>query len=389
MHGAVFDASAATDARRLGERVLFVKGAREYQDRRGPLGHGAVNIPLCKAHHGAAVDDLGGGLGKAAAVFDKIAVGGADVHQYVFGRSHAVAVHCHNALDEGRAAIEGGCHGGTGLGVEDDASELDGKFACGQLFPCQCVNDLTLVALGIFGHHLGYLKGKTAFFDACAQYLNGILFVVLHRDGGSVKTQRVTKDLGAVNYLVGALQHQSVVGGDEGLALGAVDDELCCLANRSRELCVGGEGGAAHARYARGAYELHDLVGSSVGKGLGKRRDVGTDRVFAVVLDDHIANGHPLCVIDRIDGNDLARNAGVHGTSQTRRDSADHLSVCNRVSHLDQRLAVSADVLGEGNGHRGGGGHHFDGTRASVFVLLDVRTASKCKCQNSLPSFLK
>ena len=172
-----------------------------------------------------------------------------------------------------------------------------------------------------------------------------------------------------------------MVGRDVGLAFGAVDDEAVDLAQRRLDLGVGGEGGAAHARDAGAAHDVDDLLGG----GLGQLAVVGGDgRIeghLAVVFNDDIHDGLGVGVVAGVDGHDLARHAGVDGTSQAGLNIADDLAAPDMVADRHQRLAVRADVLGQGDGDLRRCGHALDLLTLGVLVLRHMGAAAECICQ--------
>ena len=170
----------------------------------------------------------------------------------------------------------------------------------------------------------------------------------------------------AIGQQLAVVQHGAGVGGDVGLALGAIDADVVHLLGLDVQLYRGGEAGAAEAHRAAGAdgvhkaLEIRDLRGGEPLVGL----------LQAVSLDDdaHAAG--------TVEGGDLlhlfhgAGHAGVDGSGHEAARLCDELPHLHDVSRLDHRLCRRANVHGHRDGDHSRHGHPLGDAADSAFLVM-------------------
>ena len=194
--------------------------------------------------------------------------------------------------------------------------------------------------------------------------------------------ERVHQNVQACDDRIGTFQEESVIGGDVGLALCAVDNDRVSLADRALDLCIGGEGCAAETADACIFNDLHDLLRRRFLKRLAKGLDRLVKGVELVVFNDNVANGDALCIVTGGDLLDCSRNTCVNGTTETCLDNADDLSDLYRVSNVDNGRCMRTNVLGERNRDEVGLGQANCFQAFGIFVLVEVCTSAKGKFHN-------
>jgi hypothetical protein len=199
---------------------------------------------------------------------------------------------------------------------------------------------------------------------------DGFGLVVLDADQHLFGVEHVAHGDDALEHVAGALAHQQVVAGDEGLAFGAVDHqglEVAFLAGL--ELGVAGEDRAAEADHAGVAQEVAQLVGR--GAAVVELVELGP-AVFAVGLDDHRQGGEAGGVGHECRRHvaDDAGGGGMHRRRQAAVGAADALALEHPVARLDQRARVPADGLVQRDDQAVGQRHRGDrrGGRGALLV---------------------
>ncbi|MPN05228.1 hypothetical protein SDC9_152478 [bioreactor metagenome] len=179
--------------------------------------------------------------------------------------------------------------------------------------------------------------------------LNGVELIALHADVDLIQAQCAHENAGAFDDLFTLLQHESVVGGYVGLALGSVENDGVRFAHGRAQLHVGGEAGAAHAGDSAGLDNLNDFFGREAFPACPGFA-VGMEGILEVVFDDHrnhlVARGGGT----RLYSHNLTRNACMDGGAQPG-NFADLLSHGDRVSHVHNGLAGRAQMHVHGDYH--------------------------------------
>ena len=152
--------------------------------------------------------------------------------------------------------------------------------------------------------------------------------------------------MGGEEDLVAALQQQTIVGGDIGLALSGVDDQGVYAAGGLAQLLRRGKAAAAHAGNTCLPHPAQQqLQGDLLGdQGLGPP---GPGGVLAVVLDDDGGDSAQLGVGAVLNGRHPAGDAGVDGGLQPPADGH-RLSHLHRVSRLHRRQQSLVPAGGQG-----------------------------------------
>ncbi|MNF59481.1 hypothetical protein D3C84_410730 [compost metagenome] len=136
--------------------------------------------------------------------------------------------------------------GFAGADVLAEDADIRRQAAAGYFDAGEDLDQLLLAARGVFGREDPQLIAALA--QGRAQCGYGFGLVVLDADQHLVRLDQLGEDVDAGDQLFGALAHQQIVGGDVGLALGAVDHQGMDLLGRPGvELDRRGEAGAAQA----------------------------------------------------------------------------------------------------------------------------------------------
>ena len=300
----------------------------------------AVQGVLGNAHHGAAAEDFIRFAAKAARCLDEVGIESADGSAEIGGPGHGAAGDGENTLDQGHTAVDRVIDSGAGGYVEHGAAYGSGKSAGRDKPARDRLDELLFRALGVTdpqGQHLHVPVGGGT------DSLNGLGLILFDTDGRALRLQNLLDDPQAPQDTLRALPHQAVVGGDVGLALGAVDDDCVHLAQAGGELHIRREARAAHAGDARLMDDGDQLLGGQLVDAFVLFQ-VGTQDVPEIVLDDH---AHTVGAGGRgphLHGDDRAGNGGMdrHAQSLT---VTDLLTDGHAVAHLDQGRAGSADML--------------------------------------------
>ena len=378
-HGAGVHALAAADAVGLGLTVGFLLAY--HQHAAVTLHRGSVEVHHGLAHHGAAADDLAGGLRQLAdAVADDLVVCGADAHNVVVLRGQLLAGDGEYVLDERFVLLHSLVDGEGGAQVAHHAAAVDRQLATADLAAGDGVDELLLGALRVLD-----LQGL---YDDALELLGHLLhlgnsqgLVALDADVGVGHAQGLAQDAHTDAHLFGMLHHHTVVAGEVRLALGGVDDEvLGFLALGDAVFDVRGEGGAA---------ETHDAHLLELGNDLFRLQ-----RAFALDVGRAVDGLHPLVALDGdingglgqaksvLAGVDLEHGAAdgrVHVGAHEGLGLADELAHLHLVALLHHRSGGGAEVLVHQHHHLLAHGHHLDGGVIGYLVLFGVNTThSEC-----------
>ena len=379
-HGTHTHALAAADA--LGILLVLLLVTGEGQHSAGALAHGDVQVILGKTHHGAAHNQLVGFFLQAAAGVEQGGDGGADGALQVLGLDHAGAGHGDHLADNGHTGVNGLIDGAGGVQVEDAAACVGRQLAGGNLTAGDGLAQLFFSALGVTGvqhlHHHGGLQ----LVDGLVQHVGRVLLVGLHADVHMLHTEALGQQGGALDDLLGPLQHGAVVAGDVGLALGGVDDDIVHLAEAGADLHVGGEGCAALAHDTGVLDDLHQLLGSQAVR-VVHGMNVRTHGVLEVVLDDHGHHGPAHGEGTGLHCLHRAGHAGMDGSGHETAGFTDLLTDGHLVAHRNDGLAGCTDVHRHGNDHLSRGCQLFDGLFIGCglhIVGMNAAKESLCHC---------
>ena len=320
----------------------------EGEEAVGALHHGDVQTVLGHTHHGAAHDQLGGGLQEAAAGVDQVLHRGADAAFQVLGIGNGAAGDRDDPADGGHTGGEETVDGGAGVGVEHRGAGIGGQLAGGNFPAGQSIDDVFFRALGILGHQ-GIELDAAILREIFPQLGEGVLLVELDAQLDLVHTKDLAQQLCAADHFPGVFQHDPVVRGDIGLALGSVDDDRIHLAQTGRDLHGRGEGRAAVTDDTGLADRLHDLFR---GHGVDIQRvDRGIGLILEVVLDDNAEDIGPEGIGSGLDRHHGAGDRRMDGCGNRSLRVSDLLSQINMVAYLDNGLTGLADVHGHGQNH--------------------------------------
>ena len=179
--------------------------------------------------------------------------------------------------------------------------------------------------------------------------LHGVQLIALNADGGLFQAQRFHDKARASDDRLAPLQHEPVVGGDVGLALGAIEDDGVRLADGTAELDVGGESRAAHTRDTGLLDNVDDFL-TGQGIHIVPVDDRGVRSIFEIVFDHHGHHHVSTGMGPGLDGHDLTGDAGVDRRAKTG-DLADLLSHGDLVPHGYNGLAGCAHMHRHGDYH--------------------------------------
>ena len=370
VHGTGVQAFAAADAVGVIDLVVILPAVAG--NGVVTLDGAAVQSVLGNAHHGAAAEDLIRLAGEAARRLDEVGIEGADGGAEIGGPGYGTAGDGENTLDQGHTAVDRVIDGGAGGHIEHGAAYGSGKPAGRDAPARDRLDKLLFRALGVTDPQSQHLHvpvgGGTDSF-------NGLGLILFDADGNALRLQDLPDDPQASQDTLRALPHQTIVGGDIRLALGAVDDDRIHLAQAGGELHIRREARAAHAGDPRLMDDGDQLLGSKLVDAFVLFQ-VGTQDVPEIVLDDH---AHTVGAGGRgphLHGDDRAGNGGVDRYAQSLAVT-DLLTDGHAVAHLDQGRAGSADMLRHGNadGFRMQG---IDGSLAGqLLVALGMYAAKK------------
>ena len=164
---------------------------------------------------------------------------------------------------------------------------------------------------------------------------------------------------------------------DVGLALGAVDYYMLDTTERRLNLRVGREGRAAHAGYARRAYDFDYFFGRGVGKLFFPRMYFGREPTLAVVFDHdrfHLLSGRRVFLDYLLD---FARDARVVRDTEPFVNPRDQLTAVDPVARLDYRLGGHSDVHRHRYGYAFGRRELFDYAVTRILVLVNMNAAAE------------
>ena len=221
-HGAGLDAAAAMDA--LGHRRQLGLRARKGQHGVVLFEDGESGVHHRDAHHRAAGDDLAHLALGAATKGQHVGDGGAHDDPHVFGLGHGAAVHGQAAGGQRHAGAQIGRHKGHAGHVHHDAAHIAGQAAPGHLAAGTALDEDLLRALRVDAGQGLDGDGGVA-LDEAEHHVHGLGLVALDGDDDAFDVQPFLHGHDAAHHVLGVLDELAVVGGDIGLALGAVDDQ--------------------------------------------------------------------------------------------------------------------------------------------------------------------
>ena len=225
---------------------------------------------------------------------------------------------------------------------------MGGQASGRHLTAGDALDQLLLSTLGVPGPQRLHSDVTLAAHQS-TQVLDGILLVGLHTDHAALEAECLHEDAQAADNLLAVLQHESVVSGDVGLTLGAVEEHGVHLANTRADLHMGGEAGAAHTGKASLLHDVDDLIGAQLGV-IGMGNELGAPGILEVVLDHHrhtLAAAHIGTGLHRLD---LTGDRSVDGGTQTG-DLADLLTHLDVIAHSNDGLTGSTDMHGHSDDH--------------------------------------
>ena len=228
-----------------------------------------------------------------------------------------------------------------------------------------------------FHHH-----GSVQLLDLGVQHVGRVLLVGLDADVHLIQAEALGQDGSALDHLIRPLQAGAVVAGDVGLALGGVDDDVVHLAQRGRDLHMGGEGSAALADDACVLDDLYQLLTRQV-FGVSRGLDVFADGVLEIVLDHHGHHGAAHGIGAGFHCLDRTGYAGVDRCGYKSAGFADPLSDFYLVAHCNNGFTRRTDVHRHGDDHLSRSFQLFDGLfigRGLHVIGMNAAKESLCHC---------
>ena len=208
------------------------------------------------------------------------------------------------------------------------------------------------------------------------QGVDGRRLVVFHPDQGQLGLEQVLEHPYAVHDLVGILLHQTVICGDVGFALQAVDDQDLGELAAAIELAVSREDGAAEPRDPRLLDALEQFAPLQIPVvGLGVALAPG---IFPVRGQDDAEIVKARGVRHRVlfDGGDSARGGGVHRHYAPLVVTGQGLTLLDPVAHPHQQFAGRTRVLAHRYDELGGQTRVHDGGQAGLVLVLGRMNAT-------------
>ena len=290
-------------------------------------------------------------------------------------RGQTLAGDGEDILDEGFVLLDGLVDGEGGAEVGDHAAVVDGQFAAGDAAAGDGVDELLLGSLRVF-----HLEGLDHYAFELARHLlhvgDGLGLVALDADVGVGHAEGLAQDADADAHLFGMLHHDAVVGGEVGLALGGVDDEvLGLLAFGDAVFDMRGEGGAAEADDAHLLELGHDGGGLEGALALDVGRAV--DGLHPLVaLDGDMDGGLEEAegVLDGLDLEDGAADGRVDVGAHEGLGFAYELAHFHLVALLHDGSGGGAEVLVHQDHHLGTHGDGLYGSIVGYLVFFGVDT---------------
>ena len=238
--------------------------------------------------------------------------------------------------------------GGAGTDVLHHAADVHGEAAGGDGASGEGVDELFFAALRIAD--VERHDGHAVLARLLVERGDGVRLVLLDAEEDAVDAEYLRGDGGAFEDRFGAFEHETVVGGEVGLAFRAVQDErVDDLFGRGRELYVGRERRAAHADDAGVGDALFEDLAVGV-LPVRDRVEAGAPFVLAVGND---LDGRDRAAVGAGNFDDVADRAAGGRVDRGGDESAglgDELPLLHRVALLDDGLRRRADVLLDGDG---------------------------------------
>ena len=248
--------------------------------------------------------------------------------------------------------------------VLDDGAHADGKSTGRDLTVHDGVDKLLLASLGIFlhkGENLDILEAKLC--NGGLHRLDSLGLVLLDCDDG-LAAKDLLHDGGTDEDLLGALQHDTVVACQVGLALGSVQDQALGLAagggvqlHMCREGCSTESDDSVVLDTVQ--YEV-SVLGNLCDKGLG-RIDTLCPLFLGVYRYLDMGNRPSGQVLHRDYRLDGTGRGGMHEGGDESAGLGDDLSGLHLVAHCDHRLGGCSQVLGHGDAYNSGQGKDLYG----------------------------
>ncbi len=215
--------------------------------------------------------------------------GGADQHLDVHRPRQRLTGQGGDARDQRLAEQHGVVDGDAGSDVLTEHADIRWQATTGHLFSGENLDQLFFTAGRILGRE--DLQREGALADGRTHRGARFGLVVLDTDQYLLRLNQVREDLDSRDQLGRLVTHQQVIGGDVGLALGAVDDQRADrLGRRRAELHGGGEASAAEAADAGLANQLEQ--GRALEFAVIRLRMQVDPFVFAIAVDDDRIGEH-------------------------------------------------------------------------------------------------
>lgn len=205
MHGAGIDAAAAADALGIFDALVFV--AAESEESVSALENGSIKRELRITHHGAAHQQLVGGLFETAAGINKPFELGADPAFKVFGLNDSGAGNGNDAAHNGHTGNKAAINCANGINVKNGAACVSGQLAGGNLTSGASVDELFLCALRILTlQGIKFQRGVTG--DQLFDLGEGIGFVLFDTDDSGGNAQDFDEHFEAADDFLGAFDNR-------------------------------------------------------------------------------------------------------------------------------------------------------------------------------------
>ena len=371
--GAGVGTGAATDA------CLFGAGGRQLgagggEQAVGGLDHGHHGMGQGEAHHGAPHDDPLIRLRLQLEALQQPAHRRAEPHPGIARLLEGIPCEGDDTRDERLAVDDGALDGKNGGDVEHHDAHVDRPAPLGYLAPGEQLYGLLGAAGGVLGRHR--LDQHIRVCGMACQGVDGRRLVVFHPDQGELGLEQVLEHPDALHDLVGILLHQTVICGDVGFALQAVDDQDLGELAAAIELAVGREDGATEPSDPRLLDAIEQLAPLQIPiVGLGVTLTPG---IFPVRGQDDAEIVQARGVRHRVlfDGGDGARGGGVHRHYAALVMTGQRLPLLDPVTHPHQQFAGRARVLAHRDDELGGETRVHDGDQAGLVLVLGRMNAT-------------
>ena len=238
--------AATADAGGLGRHFGFFF----IEDQQAVIGlaDGGLVIPAGGAHHGAAQNDLGRFALVAAAEIDDVLQLGADGDPDILRLGYRAAIHRDHTAGKRQAGLDILRQLDDSADIHDQYTDITGELALRDDTAGGLVNDDLFGALGVAGFELQHLQLAALRRGVGLDLLNGLGLVIFDANDRAAARHMAQNELRALQQQVGLFQHDAVIAGEVGFALGTIDDEgIDGCALQADQLDAGGESRAAQA----------------------------------------------------------------------------------------------------------------------------------------------